>query len=92
MATDLSNEVASVPVGVETRLYRPSPIDEELDGGRLGQPGDREEDFAGDTQRLSARGDQSETRYRTDQGLGKCGRGVDHVFTVVQDDDERAPG
>ena len=90
--TDIRDDLAGLPFGAEAGLDRPGAIDEELDGGRLGQACHRHQDFAGDAERLAARRDQSETGHRADQGLGQCGRPVDHVLTVVEDDDEGSPG
>ena len=92
-AADIGDDIdRRLPFGAEAGLDRPSAIDEELDGGRLGQARHRHQDFAGNAERLAARRDQSETGHRPDQGLGQFGRPVDHVLTVVEHDDEGSPG
>ena len=81
-----------MPFGTEARLHRPRPIDEELHCGSFGQASHRNQNFAGNAQRFTARSDQSETRDLADQALSQSGRTVDHVLAVVEHDDEGSPG
>jgi hypothetical protein len=81
-----------MPVCRKSGSHRPSAIDEQLDCGRHGQWAHGHQDFASNAERLAARRDQPETGHRSDQGLGQGGRLVDHVFTVVEDDEKRPSG
>ena len=79
-------------VAFESWLDRTSTIHEEFDGGRGCQPGYGDEDLAGNTERLAAGGHEPKTGYLSDQGVGEARSLVDDVFTVVEDDHERAAG
>ena len=81
-----------MPVGGKSGSHRPGAIDEQLDGGRHSQRAHRNQDFAGNAERLAARRDQPQTGHRSGQRLGQGGRLVDHVLAVVQDDHKRPPG
>ncbi len=76
----------------ECRLDRTSTVHEELDGGRGCQPGDGNEDFAGNTEWLAARRHETKAGKVFDQGAGEARGLVDDVFAVVEDDKERPPG
>ena len=56
------------------------------------QASHRHQNFAGDAQRLTARGDESETRDLAEQGVSQGCGAVDHVLAVVEHDDEGAAG
>jgi hypothetical protein len=86
------HDLSGLPVGTEAGLHRPGPVDEELHGDRFRQASHRNHNLAGDAQRLTARGDESQTRDLAHQALRQFGRSVDHVLTVVEHDDEGSAG
>ena len=88
----MSSTTSPAAVGGEAGPYGPGAIGEQLDSGRRGQPAYRDQDFAGDAERLAAGGDQPEAGHCSEQGVGQRGRLVDDVLAVVQDDDQRPAG
>ena len=76
----------------ESGLDRTSTVHEELDGRRRGQPGDWNEDFAGNTEWLAARCHETKTGKVFDQGVGESRRFGDEVFAVVENDKQGAAG
>jgi hypothetical protein len=61
-AADVLDDVAGRPICEEAGLHGPGAVGEQLHGGRDGQAAHRHQDLPRYTERLTARGDQPETR------------------------------
>lgn len=72
-------------VGVESRLDRLGPVEEQAGGGLVVQGGDRAQGLAGDAERFAAGREHPYVRAGGEDAAEHAGGVVDDVFAVVHD-------